>query len=138
MKNKVQMISAKKIKKDKIFQKQVFQKNLHKILNKFPQINHKSFQEMKIITQFIQWRVKPNNHNNQKQSLHQVNLVRMVWQTLVFIIRNKFEQPKIWVHMTGGTVDKQQGKMDLDFKKKFHWWCMVMVMIKNQESTPLN
>ena len=52
--NKVHKISAKRMKRFKIFQKQVFQRNLHKILNKFPQINRKSSQGMKIITQYIQ------------------------------------------------------------------------------------
>lgn len=52
--NKVHKISAKRMKRFKIFQKQVFQRNLHKILNKFPQINHKSSQGMKIIIQYIQ------------------------------------------------------------------------------------
>jgi len=52
--NKVHKISAKRMKRFKIFQKQVFQRNLHKILNKFPQINRKSSQGMKIIIQYIQ------------------------------------------------------------------------------------
>ncbi len=52
--NKIQKISVKKSKRTKIFQKQVFQRNPRKTLNKFPQINHKYFQETKKITQCIQ------------------------------------------------------------------------------------
>ena len=75
--NKTQKILAKEIRRNKIFLKQNFQKNLHKIHNKFLLTNHKSSQVMKIITQSIQSKVNLNNHNNRRQNLHQVNLVRM-------------------------------------------------------------
>ena len=52
--NKTHKISVKRIKRNKIFLKQSFQRNLHKIHNKYHLTNRKSSQGMKMITPSIQ------------------------------------------------------------------------------------